>query len=329
MWEKAKSSGNTAYQVLREAGKEYGTDRVNRMAAAVGYRAMFALAPLLLLAIFVFGLVLGSDSSAQNEILDAVADFAGAEVAEAMEVFLTSVEATGDTAGVVGFVLLLWSGSSLFQELQNALNDIFHVPYEYTAGVIAFVKKRGLGFLFALGLGLTVVAVWLLNSVWHFLGGLFPESFEPAHRVIGILTPFLSFVILPFVIALSFQVLSQVRVRWRSIWWGSFFTSVVFLVAAYGTNLYFRYSGSSAAGAAGAIVVILLLAYVLSAVFLYGAEVTKVYDDYLAEGDVRAPRDRESEPVPEVVVAEPNQPVPVAAIVGFLSGLFVGWRRKS
>lgn len=329
MLKQIKSRATTTYEVFKAAGKEYGEDRVARMSAAVAYRAIFALAPLLLVAVFVFGLVLGSDATAQTQILDAVEQFAGEEVRNAVSDVLVSVESTGNAAGIVGFVLLLWTASSLFMELQNDLNDIFHVPYERTTGFVAFIRKRGIGFLFTLGLGLMLIAVWLLNLLWGFLEGLFPEDFEPIHRVIGVLAPIVSLVVLPFVVALAFQVLSRVKVRWRAVWWGSFFTAAAFLAAAYGTGLYFSYSGTSAAGVAGSIFIILLLAFVLSSVFLFGAEVTKVYDDYLETGQVIRPNERDQEvPEPDSVIAEPEPSVPLAAVMAFLGGLFLGWRRR-
>lgn len=329
MWVKVKKNGRIAYEMLKAAGKEYGEDRVGRMAAAVAYRAIFALAPLFLVAVFVFGLFLGGSASAETQILDAVEQFAGSEVRDAVSTFLGSVETGGNTAGVIGFALLLWTSSSLFNELQNDLNDIFHVPYEKTTGVVAFVTKRGLGFLSALGLGLVLVSVWLLNSIWQLLEGLFTDNLEPLHDLISLLAPLVSIIVLPVVMALAFQVLSRVKVRWRAVWWGAIFTSVAFLAAAYGTGLYFSQSGTSVATAAGSIFVVLLLAYVLSAVYLFGAEVTKVYNDYLESGDVTRPNVRQAtHEVPEVVVAEPREPVPLAAIGAFLSGLFVGWWRR-
>ncbi len=330
MLKKVRTVATNAFEILKAAGKEYGEDRVSRMSAAVAYRAIFALTPLFLIAVFVFGLFLGGNADAEAEILSAVARFAGESVREAMETVLDRVADSGDSAGVIGFALLVWTGSSLFMELQNDLNDIFHVPYEHTTGPVAFVKKRGLGFLFALGLGLVLVGVVLLNTVWQFLGDLFPASFDPVHELITVLAPLVSIVVLPFVMALTFQVLARVKVRWKAVWWGSFFTSVAFLAAAYGASLYFRVSGPSAAGVAGSIFVILLLAFILSAVYLYGAEVTKIYNDYLEKGVIERPSEGDTlqeDGQPDIVVREPSEPLPVAALFAFLGGLFLGRRR--
>lgn len=329
MLETVKARATTAYLIFKTAGKEYAEDRVARMSAAVSYRAIFALAPLLLVAVFVFGIFIGSNVQAQMEILDAVQRVAGDQVAEAVRNVLTSLQASGNAGSVVGFALLLWTASTLFMELQNALNDIFHVPYDRTSGIVAFVRKRGIGFLFVLGLGLVLIAVWLLNFVWNLIEGIFPEDLAAVHELISILTPLVSLVVLPFVIALAFQVLSRVKVRWRAVWWGSFFTAVAFLIAAYGAGLYFGSDfGSTPAGVAGSIFIVLLLAFILSSVFLYGAEVTKVYNDYIETGEIVAPNQRDEQPTAEAIVAEPERSVPLAAVFAFLGGLFVGWRRK-
>ena len=325
VWDRAKGVSRLTYSVLEAAARSYGLDRVNRMAAAVAYRTMFALTPFLLIALFTLGIFLGNASDAQQQILDFIEGLAGSVVAGALETLASSIVDTSGTAGLVGFALLLWTGSSLFLELQNDLNDIFGVPYEQTAGVAQTVIKRLIGFGWALSIGVIVGAVWLLNSVWQLLGDLFPASFAPVHTLITILTPVVSLVVMPFVFALVFQTLTKVRVRWRAVWWGSFFTSLAFLLTAYGAGIYFRLSSKNAATLAAALFVILLVAYLLSAVFLVGAEVTKVYDRYLRTGVVTAHEDPEP---PQAIVGQPEPAMAMSTLAGFLAGMFVGWRRK-
>lgn len=268
--------------MLVAAARRYSVIRASRMAAAVSYRAIFALAPLLILAVAVFGLVVGDSDSARQEILEGVDRLAGAQVAEAVATLIDSAARTGSSAALVGFALLLWTSSGLFLELQHGLNDIFEVPHEKTAGVVAFLKKRGLGFLWALGLGLALIVVWLLNLSWRFFEGLFPQELAWFHSLIGWLAPLVSVLLLPAIFALVFQTLTVVKVRWRAVWWGGLFTSVAFLAAAYGAGLYFAWGTElSASRVAASFFVVLLLAFILSAVFLFGAVVTKVYNDHL------------------------------------------------
>ncbi len=328
---KIRSGAHFAFDILLASAHEYGVDRVSRMSAAVAYRGMFAIAPMLIIAVGVLGAVVGSSEEAQQEIFESIERFAGAEVADALTTFVSSAVTVGNTAAIVGIILLLWTASSLFYEIQNDLNDIFHVPYEYTSGVMGFVKKRGVGFLWAVGLGITLIAVWFLNLLWRFFGGVFPDDLAWVHRLIALLTPLVSVIVLPVLFALIFQSMTAIKVRWRAVWLGAVFTAVVFLTAAYGTGLYFAWEdGASALSLAGAFFVLLLLAYVLASVFLFGAVVTKVYDDFLDAGDIKSPslRDKETGPNPNVLIAEPPEAVPVATVLAFLGGLFVGWRRN-
>jgi uncharacterized BrkB/YihY/UPF0761 family membrane protein len=55
MREWIKELARNTYLIFKHAGKQYGVDRVNRMAAAISYRAIFAMAPLLILAVAIVG----------------------------------------------------------------------------------------------------------------------------------------------------------------------------------------------------------------------------------------------------------------------------------
>jgi membrane protein len=329
MWARIRSGAVFVGKLLRVSAREYGLARASRMAAAISYRTIFALAPLFLIALAVFGAVLGNSASAQNEVLGLIRRVAGPDVAEAVATLVGSAIEGGEVAAVVGFVLFLWTSSSLFFEVQNDLNDIFWVPYQRTAGLLGFLKKRGIGFLWALGLGVVLIAVSLLNVGFSWLQGLFPPDELGLHRLLSVLTPIASLLLLPVVFALTLQTMTDVTVRWRSVWIGGVFTSIVFVGAGVVTGLYFSWSpDTSASQIAGAAFVILLLAFVLSSVFLFGAVVTKVYDDYVETGVLITPTDRESGRDEQMVVSQPKEPLAITALATFLIGLVLGSRRR-
>jgi membrane protein len=330
MMERIKKRLWFTYEVLFEAAQSYSYHRASRMAAALAYRLMFAATPLLVIAAALAGPVLGTDAISQA-ILDAVTNAFGADVAEAVSVMLPGTFDVNGTLAIVGVVVLFWTSSSLFLEMQHDLNDIFEVPYEYVSGLISLVKKRGIGFLWAFGLGFGLLAIWLVNVVWRFLERLFPDDLVAVHQVLTFVTPLVSFIVLPIFFGLIFQTMTVVRMRWRAVWWGGFVTAVMFIVAAYAIGWYFSITGSvNVATVAASFFVVLLLAYLLSAVFLFGAEVTKTYDVYLVKGDIGGSLFREPPPPTEVFVGEPPDvgAVPKVAVFAFLSGLFIAWRRN-
>ena len=177
---------------------------------------------------------------------------------------------------------------------------------------------RGIGFLWVLGLGFLLVATWLINALWGFVSNLLPGSFGVVDDLVSVITPLASLILLPLVFALIFQTMTVATIPWRAAWVGGAFTAVVFLIAAYGVGIYFEIAGATTAlGFAGSFVVILFLAYFLSMVFLYGAEVTKAYADRLAAREA-PPVSRPMYTDPQVVVAEPPAGIPQAAFLAFL-----------
>ena len=322
-------------EILYGASRSYGRDRAGRMSAAIAYRTVFALAPILIIAISVSGWVLGSSELAQAELLEGIESIAGPEVADAMASFLASAINSADAAAIIGFVLLLWTASSLFIELQHDLNDIFGVPYEKIRGLVSLVRKRGVGFLWVFGLGLLMIAILLVNTVWGIIDTLLPANLEGLDGVVNVLAPVISLTLLPFVFGLIFKTLTVAPLPWKAAWGGGLFTAVVFTIAAWGIGLYFEIVGpTTALGFAGSLVVVLFLAYMLSAVFLFGAEVTNIATERMELAEQEAKRARSAArlqiPVdPLVVVAEPPRALPAAALFAFIGGVLVGWRRKS
>jgi len=315
-------------EILASAAEKYGADRASRMAAAIAYRTVFALAPLMMIAVAVLGSFLGSRVEAQQEIVEGIEAVVGPEVAEVVNDILTSALGSTGTAYLIGGILLLWTASSLFLEMQRDLNDIFDVPHKEVTGIVAMVRLRGVGFLWVLGLGFLLVATWLINAMWGFLSSLLPSSLEAIDELFAVLTPLASVILLPLVFAMIFKTMTVAAIPWRPAWVGGAFTAVVFLLAAYGVGIYFDIAGpTTALGFAGSFVVILFLAYFLAMVFLYGAEVTNAYSDRLAAREA-PPASRPLYTDPQVVVAEPPAGIPQAAFMAFVVGLIAGWRRS-
>jgi len=86
---KIRSGAHFAFDILLASAHEYGVDRVSRMSAAVAYRGMFAIAPMLIIAVGVLGAVVGGSEEAQQEIFESIERFAGAEVADALTTFVS------------------------------------------------------------------------------------------------------------------------------------------------------------------------------------------------------------------------------------------------
>jgi membrane protein len=89
-----------------------------------------------------------------------------------------------------------------------------------------------------------------------------------------------SFVIVTALFAVIYRLLPEARVSWREVWVGALSASLLFTVGKFALSLYLTYSNvRTVFGAASSFVVVLIWIYYSAQIFLYGAEVCRVYAD--------------------------------------------------
>ena len=111
--------------LFKQVANAWLDDYVPSMGAALAYYTLFSLAPLLLIVVSVAGLVFGEEA-ARGEIQAQLKDLMGDVGADAVQGLLSSVRepAEGLTATAVGLVLLFVGATTVFAELQDALDRI-------------------------------------------------------------------------------------------------------------------------------------------------------------------------------------------------------------
>lgn len=322
-----KEKARTALVVVKHAAQEYGRDKVSRMAAAVSYRTLFAIAPMLVVAVSIGGLVMGGNQQVQDDIVDRVAQVVGSGFSDSIDSLLTEALQAADTAALVGIVLLVWSASTLFLELQRDLNEIFDVPGPEEKRILVVVMQRGIGMLWTLGFGLGLVALFSANAAVQVVGDAISEALNTPGFLVTLVSYVVTFLFTIAMFGLVFQTLTRTRLPWKPVWVGASITATLFTLAGYLTGVYFKVQGEpSALGFAGSVVVLLFLAYLLSAVFLFGAQITNSYlklvyvtdKDYLVFSDLE----------PDDESTGQSSGLATGAIAAFFVGVIVGWRNR-
>ena len=265
--------------LLTETFFEWYEDRVPRLAAALAYYTVFALAPGLILIIALAGLLLGK-TAAQGQIISQVEDLAGEAGAQAVRAAIESARNASGSLLATGFgvVTLLFGLWGVFGELQDALNTIWGVPTRPGRGVIGVIKQRFWSFTMVVGIGFLLL-VSLAASAWLAAVGKFFSRLLPFPAVvIETANVLLSFVVITFMFAVIYKLLPDVKIAWRNVWTGAAVTAVLFTIGKTLIGLYLgRSTVASVYGAAGSIIVILLWVYYSAQVVFFGAEFTKVY----------------------------------------------------
>ena len=269
----------TILVTVRAAVVAWWNDGAQRLGASVAYYSLFAIAPVLLVAMAVAGLVFGAEA-VRGELSTQIEGLVGTEAAEAVEAMLqgASKPATNTLAMAAGVVAMVLAAAGAFLELRSALNTIWRVPPSASGGFKAFwfTRLRSFGLVLAIGFLLLVsLAVSAALAALHD----WLSSFELVLPVVLEVFSFLLTLLISAVLfGLMFKVLPDVTLSNRDVAVGALVTAVLFAVGKQLIGLYLgRTAVSSSYGAAGSVVVLLLWVYYSAQIVLVGAEFTRLY----------------------------------------------------
>lgn len=268
------------WQLVKQAGESWIDDYAPSMGAALAYYTAFSLAPLLLIVIAIAGLVFGTEA-ARGEIFGQLTGLMGRDAAAAVEGMLTSVSkpSEGIFATLVGAVFLLIGATSVFGELQDALDRIWRAPVRAkVGGVWGLVRARLLSFGMIFGLAFLLMVSLVLSAGMAALGKWWGAWFTGFEVVVQLVNAVLSFGLTGVVFAFIYKFMPRVSIQWRDVWLGAVVTALLFTLGKTLIGLYIGKTGvASGFGAAGSLVVLLVWVYYSAQIFLMGAEFTWVY----------------------------------------------------
>src|SRR5512147_1568430 len=111
-----------AYSVLADTFSKWNEHKAIRMGAALAYFGIFAIAPVLIIAIAIAGLVYGH-TAAEGNIVRSISGVIGSSTAQFVQELIASASkpGAGVVAAVVGVAGIILGSGGLFFQLKDAL----------------------------------------------------------------------------------------------------------------------------------------------------------------------------------------------------------------
>jgi membrane protein len=273
----------------RAAASSWLDDYAPSMGAALSYYSVFSLAPLLVIVIAVAGLVFGADA-ARGEVFGQLRGLMGDDAAEGVEAMLANMHRPehGGVATLVSVGALLVGATSVFAELQNALDRIWKVPpRDRSSGLWGLICSRLLSFGMIMGIAFLLVVSLVVGAAVSALGKWWAGAFGSWELLAQALNAIVGFALTWAVFAMIYKIIPRLRVAWRDVWLGAAVTALLFTIGRVLIGLYIGKSGiASGFGAASSLAIIFVWVYYSAQIFLLGAEFTHVYARCL--GSLRA-----------------------------------------
>ncbi|MGI9034471.1 MAG: YihY/virulence factor BrkB family protein [Pyrinomonadaceae bacterium] len=250
--------------------------------AQVAFYFLFALFPLLLFLINIFGLVLGKSNDMRLELFGYLRQVMPASAFDLVSKTLDEV-VKGSSGGklTLGILITLYSASAGIDSLRIALNAVYKLKEErewWKRKLMSLVLTLAFGVLIFVALGIIFYGSQFVNLILGRLG--LPIS-SP------ILLKLLAFVIALGVLMLTFAMLyyyvpNHKEPRWQWITPGSIVTIALWYLLSKGFGLYLHYFDSYAKtyGSLGAMIILMLWLYLTALVILIGGTMNAVLDEF-------------------------------------------------
>lgn len=274
--------------LAKETFSDFSNSNPTVFAASLSYYTMLSLPSLLVLIISSAGALLGEEA-ASGKLYEQIKGLVGPKSADAIQDIVQNVNQTGGSllATILSIVTLIISATTVLMTLQNALNHIWGVKVQAKSKwwlktildrVFSMAMVVSLGFLLAVSLLMDTLISALQTSLQNLLG-------ETSVYLIWIANNVISLGIATVVFAMIYKILPDVKLRWKDVWAGAAFTTILFVIGKFLIGLYLGNSSlTDTYGAAGSIVVVLIWVYYSSMIVLFGAECTQVYARRMGNG---------------------------------------------
>ncbi len=270
-------------------------DKVSQIAAALAFYAVLSLAPLILFSVVVIGRIY-SGIDVQEGLVEQAELAIGSDGGLVVQTILANASnpGSGQIATIISTVVLMFSASRIFSQLQSALDTIWRVTYQEKRAVLWWLWRR----LKAVGMVVVIGAIFLALLVLSVIQSTFKLFVSDLAPALAEITPYsagqwrtlisqvfpwsdlaLSFVLLTLVFSWIFKAIPHKNgIGWRDVFGGAILAAGLIILGRSLLTWYLANGSLGAAyGTAGSLLIVLVWFYYSGQIMLLGAEFTYVY----------------------------------------------------
>ncbi|MBN8559971.1 YihY/virulence factor BrkB family protein [Leptolyngbya boryana CZ1] len=279
-------------QLLIRTGMKWNHDNCPGMAASLSYFALFSLFPMLLVLLSVIGSWVQPGTEAFQQIQAAGQRFLPPEVHGLVRNTLLALYRNSAGAGIIGFGVLLWTASSVFEILRASVNKIWRSSNRSPESssvpkiVLFFIVNKLFSFLLMMGAGLLLLSSLITSIAIKAILQLV-STFQATFAFLQIDESQLSqglqtgsaFFILALATCVLFKILPSVRVAWQDVWLGALLTTagLVGLQQLVSNSVISLGAAFLSYGVIGSVMILMLWIFLTFQIVLFGCVFTYVY----------------------------------------------------
>lgn len=251
--------------------------------AALAYYTIFAIVPILYLALTLFGAFMGHDAIVH--IIDKILrEQVGMADSSGLLKFLDEVnfEKSSPLLNVVGIIALMISSSAVIASLRTSINDFYDIEVKIESKKTK-VYHTLLTRLISIGMltliGFTIIVLYTGETVFMSMSSKLYDTLNfHAAWIMKVVEHIATIGINMVIFAMVFKYIHDGKVLWKLALAGGLMTSVLLFVGQLGLKYYlYHFFFGSKMGLAGTLLIILAWMYYSSQIIFLGAKFIKVY----------------------------------------------------
>jgi membrane protein len=257
--------------------------------AALAYYAVFAIIPIIYLAVISFGNILG-----QEEILRLIKvlleEQVGLKDSSGILDFLSEVhfEKSSMILNIIGIIALMFSSSGLISSLRLSINEFYdiHVKIDDRKTQILYAVFIKLVAVFMLAVfGVVIVLLYTGETIFMSVSGKLYDSLHLQQKwIMSGLEHVVAIGINTILFSLVYKFLHDGRVVWKLALSGGLLTSFMLYIGQIGLKFYLtNFFFGSQMGIAGTLLIFLAWMYYSSQIIFLGAKFIKVYSELIGK----------------------------------------------
>jgi YihY family inner membrane protein len=245
------------------------TDGITGLAGMVAYNLLLSLLPLTLLALFVFGQVVGS-SDAESSVIRDVQRILPTTSEATIHRLLGEIQRSSTSIGIAALLSSIWIGASFWGALDTAFCRIYRSPCRSWLQQKRFAL---LMLLVVLALFAATVGIPAAQSAVARGANDLPFGLD-VPKTIYVITLAATLVVLFAILALIFRVVPNTPTPWRAIWPGALVSTIAIAIVDNAFPIYLQGSVLTTFGGTYVFVLIVLVwFYAVAIILLAGAVV--------------------------------------------------------
>jgi membrane protein len=253
-----------------------------RLAGATAFFANFALPPILLILIRLFGFFVDR-KVLSTQIFEKLGNILDEGSTEQIRDTLRNIRGVDHNwwATIISFVFFIFVATTLFNVIKNSMEQIWSIGVNDKLGILFTLKLRGRSMLIILLAGILFFVGLITDSIQAFIGAYINTAAPTFGKIfLSILNQFLYIAIVTAWFTVLFRFLTNGRPSWKTAIRGGLLTGILFTLGKYILGIMLPLSNiGNIYGASGSIILIMLFVFYSSFIFYFGACFVKVLSE--------------------------------------------------